>query len=448
MASFILKIVDLSNKSDILITIIVGIISISLLINYFIFFNKEKYRYYILSLVIIELALNSALTIKNNVFERTTNTVNPNITAIENSVNSIKDKDNYRMELLSPQASNDGLVFNYNGINYFNSVRNQNYIDFAEYILEFNVNSHCSTKMNYYDPLLLELLNIKYLIGDINYYPTVKTVDGKIIHQTNYNSSFGYSVSNKINDLKLNKDDSKEDKLSMIINTMIDQNYEYYQKLDYKNTVSNLDNLEIINNELKLINKNNYANATFKFISDTDQLIIFNNQYKGNIKLMVNGEVINPDNYNYYPLQKNDKVIIEVKHNPAYNIKLFKIMLLNLNNTDNAIKNLNEGRLNLNKSRHLLSGNISVLKNQTLFLSLPYEEGFIIKVDGKKTTYHKVLDAFVGVDLKEGNHNITIDYVSKGFNPGIIISISGLSLSIISLFINKCYNKKRGIIWN
>ena len=58
-----------------------------------------------------------------------------------------------------------------------------------------------------------------------------------------------------------------------------------------------------------------------------------------------------------------------------------------------------------------------------LFLSVPYDEGWTMKVDGKKVKPEIIGDAFLGVRLEDGSHDISLSYVSPGFRAGVIISL-------------------------
>ena len=82
----------------------------------------------------------------------------------------------------------------------------------------------------------------------------------------------------------------------------------------------------------------------------------------------------------------------------------------------NQLKNV---KVNGNK----VNGNINLDKDSTLFLSIPYDKGFKVYVDGKKVKYNKVVGDFIGIDLKKGNHKIELRYYSEGLFVGIFISV-------------------------
>ena len=65
-----------------------------------------------------------------------------------------------------------------------------------------------------------------------------------------------------------------------------------------------------------------------------------------------------------------------------------------------------------------------------MFTSIPYDEGWKLKVDGEKKNYIKVLNGFIAVELEEGQHIIEFKYTPPGFKCGIIISLISLCFLI------------------
>lgn len=78
----------------------------------------------------------------------------------------------------------------------------------------------------------------------------------------------------------------------------------------------------------------------------------------------------------------------------------------------------------------IIKGEIDVKEDGYFNLSVPYDEGFKIKVDGKKTEYEKLNGIFVGFKIDKGHHNIEITYEAPNFKEGAIITIIGFILFI------------------
>lgn len=69
-------------------------------------------------------------------------------------------------------------------------------------------------------------------------------------------------------------------------------------------------------------------------------------------------------------------------------------------------------------------GSIDVTQAGRLLLSVPYDEGWTVYVDGIKTDALPWKDAFLSVPLESGEHDILLRYCPKGFLPGAIVSLS------------------------
>lgn len=70
-------------------------------------------------------------------------------------------------------------------------------------------------------------------------------------------------------------------------------------------------------------------------------------------------------------------------------------------------------------------------------ITIPYEDGFIIKVDGKNVDYKEVLGTFIGVGLAAGYHEITADYSQPYLKLGVCFSFVSSGLTIF--YIKKLY---------
>ena len=64
-------------------------------------------------------------------------------------------------------------------------------------------------------------------------------------------------------------------------------------------------------------------------------------------------------------------------------------------------------------------------------ITIPYDDGFEVYVDGIKSNYNEIFDTFIGIDLTEGEHKIELIYKTPYLKLGIIVSI----ISVIITFI-------------
>ena len=70
--------------------------------------------------------------------------------------------------------------------------------------------------------------------------------------------------------------------------------------------------------------------------------------------------------------------------------------------------------------------NIDVKKDGYLVLSIPYDNGFIFKIDNKKVEYEKINDAFIGVKISKGQHEIEVEYKAPFKSAGLFLSLIGI----------------------
>ena len=76
-----------------------------------------------------------------------------------------------------------------------------------------------------------------------------------------------------------------------------------------------------------------------------------------------------------------------------------------------------------------------------LVFTIPYEDNWIVKVDGKKVKPVKVLDALLAVKTSPGEHELDLKYIPKGLVVGGPISLLSLIAAFCVLFLKKSVDK-------
>lgn len=111
-----------------------------------------------------------------------------------------------------------------------------------------------------------------------------------------------------------------------------------------------------------------------------------------------------------------------------------------------AVKELSKYGLDIENfdSTHL-KGRISTDGDKTLFLTIPYDKGWKLYIDGKKVDTYRVLVSYTGADLSAGDHEIEMKYTPVGFVPGVIVTIISWMVFIIIVVL---FNKKQSLIHN
>lgn len=77
-----------------------------------------------------------------------------------------------------------------------------------------------------------------------------------------------------------------------------------------------------------------------------------------------------------------------------------------------------------------MNGHITVTTPGELVLSIPYEPGWTLLVDGKEAAIDLFEDTMISTYLTEGEHTIALSYYPEGFNAGILITVISLVIFI------------------
>ena len=390
-------------------------LSVFLVILYsIILFSKSKFRNIILSvLVIFELSFNAYISF----FEA------KNKTNFDNFVNEIVpnfgDSNTYRVAGDIYYGTNELTASLKSTTKGFYSTMNNNISDFYNLV-------GMSGGPNYYEgniqspPILSSLFGVKYIYSDspllnyekVNEVTTTKLIDDNYVDDTDYiyinNNAlnFGYII-------RSNKNVSENVNPFMYQNLLI-KNYSGLEK-------------DIL---LPLENGYNENLIDSKYI----YMILFED---------VKYFTINGMTYNDYPTG----TIIAIENNFNTNDIEFKMYneydeetnnyicyYLDLGNFNSAINNLRLNQLeNIKINKNKITGKISVGYDATMVLSIPYEKGWTVYVDGVKTSYYQLNKVFMAIDLKSGNHNIKLVYKSPTIYVGLFISLMSCIMAYIYL---------------
>ena len=75
-------------------------------------------------------------------------------------------------------------------------------------------------------------------------------------------------------------------------------------------------------------------------------------------------------------------------------------------------------------------------EDKLVFMSLSYDEGFHIYIDGAETEKVRIADTFMGCRVPAGKHEIRVKYISPGFETGMIVFAVSAVLSCLWLLLN------------
>lgn len=90
-----------------------------------------------------------------------------------------------------------------------------------------------------------------------------------------------------------------------------------------------------------------------------------------------------------------------------------------------------------------LKGTITAGENQIMMTSIPYEDGWTIKVDGKKVEPTCLVKALIGIKMSPGEHTVEMTYTP----PGLVMGLGAALLGIICIVFVYRYDKKNNKIF-
>ena len=79
-------------------------------------------------------------------------------------------------------------------------------------------------------------------------------------------------------------------------------------------------------------------------------------------------------------------------------------------------------------------GNVSITDNSKYMMtSIPYSDGWKVKVDGKFVQTSKAWNAFLAFPISKGNHKVEFVFRQKGVILGALLSIVSITYLVIQM---------------
>jgi len=70
-----------------------------------------------------------------------------------------------------------------------------------------------------------------------------------------------------------------------------------------------------------------------------------------------------------------------------------------------------------------LKGTIAFSKDGSLLTTIPYDEGWTVRIDGQPVRTQAAYGALLSVQVTKGTHDISFSYQTPGFMTGLLISL-------------------------
>ena len=425
--------------------------------------GKRMHQNFLISFVVIELLLNSIITLSRLGYE-----MNSEFSAYQSSLENwstvLRPAENefYRSEKTMLRSKNDSLQVPTYGVSHFSSTFEKETERFFDAIGVRQGNAY----VNYSNGTLLTdaLLGIKNTFiettdatynerwerKDLEDFSTIASFDeGHIV--TNPNAlSIAYPMKAILKSMKVptNHPITMQNQLANALSgTTSPKNI--FTKVPYETTFENISASPVVYQRVQLEDNTRFGTITLTFTPETNDPIYL--EMAGTIGEEDLEMTLNGEPYAFYPVQSKPVLLSVAKNQKGHpqtlqiivkadGFEFSKLSLYSLNTTL-----LNE-RLEQTKAQELkletfsatqFSGTMDVLEDSTVLTTIPYSKGWKVWVDGQEVQTYKILDSLLGFTISKGAHHIEYRYTTPFLLEGSLVSLASLLLLSYILYKRK-----------
>ncbi len=373
---------------------------------------------------------------------------------IRPAVEELKDYDAtfYRFEKTKHRKLNDNMALGIRGLSNSTSTLNASTIKFLNQ-MGYSSKSHWSKYLGG-SPVSDSILGIKYIISEKSsemlerYYTQISQSGSYYTYQNDNALSIAFGVNGDIDGLNFEEPIIHFDRLNMLVDTMLGRDSDDIfvsipiEKIDTYNLNQGNSAGHI---RYSMVNTGETATVKYTIIPMTDDEILIHlpTGYARECKLSVNGaskgNILGNETERivslgtYIPGSVLEVTLtISNKYNDLY-LKSADTYFCYFDaavfeKTFSELKSYPQFITNENCTDDTIEGTIrTTAKDQTILVTIPYDEGWNIYLDGEEVEYREVLGAVIAFDIAEaGEHTLKLAYRSDAFTYGLIISITGI----------------------
>jgi uncharacterized membrane protein YfhO len=380
---------------------------------------------------------------------------------IRDQISSIagSDKGFYRMEILPSKTTNDPALYNYPGLSIFSSTISEKPVKMLEK-LGYHSNSINSYIYEGSTVILDSLFGIKYLIyRDLNieeklYKQTAATDELKTFINP-YALPLGFQATNKVKNFNSSISSNPFEVQNLLMEAICGVK-DVLMPIGQKQ--GSHDNLSFSSDSTKYYSfnrniKDKDSTARIKFtIEEVEQVYLYYkapSDMNGSGFIMINGKKVefNPKhssliNLGFSEAGTSAELNINFDKSSA-ETGSFEIYAYSLNLTafENAISLIGEKSMTIESFKDTsISGMVEAESDGLMVMSIPFDKGWQVKVDGEEVKTQAVDDCLLSFELLKGSHRIELWFFPEKLFIGIMITMAS-ALILLLLFI-----KKSGIV--
>lgn len=385
----------------------------------------------------------------------------------------------YRTEMSRRYTTNDSSLYGYRGISNFASTMNSKVTSFI-----YHLGAAGKVEANRYfitmeSPVIDSLFNVKYFIarGELDYaehrgYKELWRQGDISLVQNGYALPFGFYVDPKTVEYASNSENPFEAQ-EEIYSKMLGRDFSCYEYLDLAKFDSSQEQVGSIvykfdkmsaeyddkEHEFSVSTQGTGSEGKALFSisipDDGDYFVYFyaSNQEDVTIKHLYNS-ADKKKSYSYESrrgiivpsgrMSKGDVIELETKipkkTKGAIRIAAVKI---DYNAFEKANEELAMHPFEVTKFKDTkIEGKIDAPRDGYMYLSLPYEKGWTVKVNGQKIESDSMEEAMYLIPVKAGTNNISMGYIPAGFVSGLFLTILGAAILFMPRIISLIKKKK------
>ena len=374
-----------------------------------------------LAIVVIESSINMSVTSVTTINRTNYIFDNKDVRAL---VKNLPLDDFYRIDKVNRKTKDDGAWMNFKSVSLFSSTADASLSDLFEKLgNEASTNAYSITGET---PLLDMLFAVKYAIySEESHNPNITLLDvsgNSYLYENPYTLPLGYMVDERFSD---------------------EWNLNLGDPIDVQNDLAAVYGLPDIFEQIETINNTTAIN--FETDKDGEYYAYVTNPSVDEVEFSFGDGKIKKSFTNlkrHYILElgtlhegEDYRIVNNDDSEDSIDARVYRV---NYDSLKKLYYILNKNPLVLSKiSDTKLVGKVHTVEGTTLFTSIPYDEGWSVYVDGQKTEKIKLMDAFIGLELTKGQHEIKFVYRSMGILQGAIITVISLAILLLIFLIKR-----------
>jgi uncharacterized membrane protein YfhO len=369
-----------------------------------------------------------------------------------------EDDDFYRMEVANSVTLNSPMLYNYPGISQFSSTVNESATNFMASVGIEGGGAKNRFTYAVTDPVTDAILNVKYLVGrgsTIDNETTMELIktaeDGTSLYKNKYALPVGYMVDPVLIHTWDNQQDNPYHILNDFVKMATDTDDDVFDRISSPEIRSAGVDVSSEKNgffdcqfrgdtkvgKVELIYTIPGSQQVYAYVDSHEVEYIAAERSDGTeLQLPTDvGGVISVGHMN-----KGDtlKITVEYTKNNAEDIEAY-IYGLDEEVWARAYGILNDETLRVtDHNSTMIKGDITVKHDGMCIISVPYEKGWTVKVDGAKREIQLLEECMIALPLTEGEHHIQLKFVPNGLVAGMVLTLAG-----VIIFAGMCLIRRR-----